>query len=448
MTIEKNKSLDSIIEILNIASREKDLMTVKDKVLPAILEILNLKKISIGAIDVGNSNMMRMIYTDIKTEFHEKYGIDTEYLRECESFEIPMSVYPESVKNVINNMQRIYFQKLDITNREQAELKNMIGDKFQGLAIFPMILNNKGIGLISFYLTEGEAITDADIEIIEHIAKALALMIEIHRKNEIISAIEKKNKEFAEALDMQRSLMSVNNISFLSGARISFNYQIGNDSCETEKLKSRLGGDYYEAIKISDSKALLFFADVMGHGVMSNYFVPLLKGMFKMVVWEDDLDPAEILTKVSRLIFSDLDCAGMFITCRVMMIDFDRNEICSANAGHTIPLLYSFVKEEISYLDKDRGKPLGIDPEYVYEDETYDMDEEAILFMYTDGIYENTNINGQTYKESNIIEIMKANKYSDSETICNDISEGIKTFVINRDDEELDDMMIVLIKNF
>ncbi|MGB5824726.1 MAG: PP2C family protein-serine/threonine phosphatase [Proteocatella sp.] len=449
MPIEKlNKSLDSIIEILNISTQEKSIMAVKDKILPTMVEILNLRRISIGIIGIEDADMMRMIYTDIKTEFHKKYGIETEYLKEINSFDIPLGVYPESVKNVINKMQYIYFENLDVNNPEQAELKSLIGDEYQGLAVFPIVLNNKGIGLISCYLTPERYLTEDKIDIIGQITKVLALMIEIYRKNEIISTIEKKNKEFAEALNMQRSLMSINNISFLSGARISFNYQIGNDSYDAERLKSRLGGDYYEAIKISDSKALLFFADVMGHGVMSNYFVPLLKGMFKMVVKEDNISPAEILTDVSKLIFSDLDSVGMFITCRVMLVDFASNKICSANAGHTIPLLYSFDKDEISYLEKDGGKPLGIDPEYLYEDETYDMDKESILFMYTDGIYENTNINGQTYKESNIVEIMKANKYSDSEDICNDIFEGIKTFIVNRDDDELDDMMIVLIKNF
>lgn len=423
-------------------------MDAKDKILPTMLGILKLKRISIGIIGIENVDMMRIIYTDFKTEFHKKYGIETEYLKGRRSFDIPIDVYPQHIKNVLNNRKYIYFKKLDIEKAEHLELKSMISDEYEGLAVFPIVLNNKGIGILSCYLTQDEYLSKDDIEITEQITKVLALMLEIYRKNEIISTIENKNKEFAEALNMQRALMSINNLSFLSGARISFNYQIGSESQETDRLRSRLGGDYYEAIKISDTKALLFFADVMGHGVMSNYFVPLLKGMFKMVVKEYNTSPAEILTNVSKLIYSDLDSVGMFITCRVMMVDFSTNKICSANAGHTIPLLYSFNKDEISYLDKDKGKPLGIDSEYIYEEEIYDMDNEAILFMYTDGIYENTNINGQTYKESNIVEIMKANKYSDSETICNDIFEGIKTFIINRDDEELDDMMIVLIKNF
>jgi len=443
-----NKSLNSIIEILNITTREKSVMDAKDKMLPTLFEILKIKRISIGIIGIEDAGIMRIVYTDFKTEFHKKYGIEKEYLKERNSFDIPIDAYPESFKNVIEKRKYIYFRKLDVTNPEQAELKNMISDKYLGLAVFPIVLNDKGIGIISFYLTQGEYLTEDDIDMTVQISKVLALMVEIYRKNEIISTIVKKNEEFAEALNMQRSLMSINNISFLSGAQISFNYQIGSDSQETDRLKSRLGGDYYEAIKISDSKALLFFADVMGHGIMSNYFVPLLKGMFKMVVKEDAISPAKILTRVSKLIFSDLDSIGMFITCRVMMVDFATNKICSANAGHTIPLLYSFDKDEISYLEKDRGKPLGIDSEYLYEEETYYMDKESILFMYTDGIYENTNINGQTYKESNIVEIMKANKYNDSETICNDIFEGVKTFIVNRDDDELDDMMIVLVKNF
>lgn len=452
MNIENNeKSVNSIIDILNITTVEKsiNITEAKEKILPILLNILKIKRISIGIINAKNPNIMRIIYTDFKTDFHKKFGIENKYLKEHQSFDIPIAVYPRVVKNnILQKKEMIYLKSLDENIADHIEVRQLIGDEYLGIAMFPIVLNSKGIGLLSCYLAEGEELSEHDIELTTQITKVLALMMEIYRKNEIISNIESKNKEFAEALKMQRELMSLNNISFLSGARISFNYQIGNGMDETDKIKSRLGGDYYEAIKLSESKALLFFADVMGHGIMSNYFVPLLKGMFKMIVRENITSPSEILSNVSRLIYSDLDSVGMFITCRVMLVDFLENKICSSNAGHTVPLLYSFKKDQISYLDKDRGKPLGVDAEYVYDEVIYEMDDEAILFMYTDGIYENTNINGQSYKESNIIEIMKANKYSDSETICNEILDGIRTFIINRDDDELDDMMIVLIKNF
>lgn len=450
MSTEINdKRLNSIIEILNITAQGKGIMEAKDSILPTLVDILKLKRISIGVLNVGSINTMRILYTDFKTEFHKKYGIETDYLKSKNSFDIPIDVYPSIIKeSILENKCYFYVEKLDDKNPQHLELQLMLGNEYSGFSIFPIVSDNNCLGLISCYLTNDEFLTEDDIELTLQICKVLALTIEIYRKNEIISSVENKNKEFAEALKIQRQLMSINNISFFSGARISFNYQIGCDNDNRNKLKSRLGGDYYEAIKLNESKALLFFADVMGHGVMSNYFVPLLKGMFKMIVKGSNTSPAKILTDVSRLIYSDLDSAGMFITCRVMMVDFEENTICSANAGHTIPLLYSYEKNRISYLDEDRGKPLGVDPEYEYEEFTYHMDSEAVLFMYTDGIYENTNINGQTYKESNIIEILKANKYSDSEMICNDILEAIKTFIINRDDDEIDDMMIVLIKNF
>lgn len=450
MVIDNNeKSMNSVIDILNVTTSEKSIMEAKGKIVPILLDILKIKRISIGIIDAKNPNIMRIIYTDFKTEFHKRYGIETKYLREHKAFDIPIAVYPNIIKrDVLFEKRNLYIKQLDPDILQHDEVKYMVGEGYVGIALFPIVLNGKGIGMLSCYLTEEEFLSEHDIEVISQITKVLALMLEIYRKNEIISSIERKNQEFAEALKMQRALMSLNNISFLSGAQISFNYQIGNGMDETDKIKSRLGGDYYEAIKLSESKALLFFADVMGHGIMSNYFVPLLKGMFKMIIRENITSPAEILSNVSKLIYSDLDSVGMFITCRVMLVDFLENKICSANAGHTVPLIYSFKQDKISYLDQDKGKPLGVDADYQYDEVIYNMDEEAIVFMYTDGIYENTNLNGQSYKESNIVEIMKANKYSDSETICNEILDGIKTFIINRDDDELDDMMIVLIKNF
>lgn len=99
MTIDNNeKSIKSIVDILNITTNEKNIMEAKEKILPILLDILKIKRISIAIINAKYPNIMRIIYTDFKTDFHKRYGIENKYLRDHQSFDIPIAVYPDIVK--------------------------------------------------------------------------------------------------------------------------------------------------------------------------------------------------------------------------------------------------------------------------------------------------------------------------------------------------------------
>ena len=194
MLIETNdKRLNSIIEILNITTQGNSIMEAKDSILPTLVDILKLKRISIGVLNAGSIDTMRIIYTDFKTEFHKKYGIETDYLKSKNSFDIPIDVYPDIIKaHILENRGYLYIDNLK--TRDYDELQQMIGDKYNGIAIFPIVSDDRCLGIISCYLSDGESLKEEDIELTLQICKVLALMIEIYRKNEIISSIEKKKQ--------------------------------------------------------------------------------------------------------------------------------------------------------------------------------------------------------------------------------------------------------------
>ena len=45
-----------------------------------------------------------------------------------------------------------------------------------------------------------------------------------------------------------------------------------------------VGGDFYHAIRVDDENIVYIVADVMGHGIVSNYAVAIIKGAFKVLV--------------------------------------------------------------------------------------------------------------------------------------------------------------------
>ncbi|WP_146640583.1 SpoIIE family protein phosphatase, partial [Escherichia coli] len=44
-----------------------------------------------------------------------------------------------------------------------------------------------------------------------------------------------------------------------------------------------VGGDFYYATKVDDAHIVYIVADVMGHGMVSNYVVAMIKGAFKVL---------------------------------------------------------------------------------------------------------------------------------------------------------------------
>ena len=169
MLIETNdKRLNSIIEILNITTQGNSIMEAKDSILPTLVDILKLKRISIGVLNAGSIDTMRIIYTD--------------YLKSKNSFDIPIDVYPDIIKaHIIENRGYLYIDNLKTRDYDYAELKQMIGDKYNGIAIFPIVSDYRCLGIISCYLSDGESLKEEDIELTLQICKVLALMIEIYR---------------------------------------------------------------------------------------------------------------------------------------------------------------------------------------------------------------------------------------------------------------------------
>ena len=61
----------------------------------------------------------------------------------------------------------------------------------------------------------------------------------------------------------------------------------GDDNVSIDYLNipyKYVGGDFCKFKKIDDNKYIFFIADVMGHGLMSNYFVAMMKGAINMLL--------------------------------------------------------------------------------------------------------------------------------------------------------------------
>ena len=201
------------------------------------------------------------------------------------------------------------------------------------------------------------------------------------------------NARLEEELQMARSIQEIlipqNGILELSGFRIA-------SRCCPEMA---VGGDFYDIWEVAPNRLGVFISDVMGHGVSAAFvtvFIKTVLAEFQQQIADNPGYLLEILnTRFNDLISSRL---FMFATAFCGIIDLNKGELICANAGHAFPFLYNTDRQAYDAIgDTHTGNGLGIWQESVYETTRYPFDASSKMFLYTDGVYEAKNPQGEEF---------------------------------------------------
>jgi len=103
--------------------------------------------------------------------------------------------------------------------------------------------------------------------------------------------------------------------------------------------------------------------------------------------------PAETLTKLNRLLVDDFP-AGKFVTLVYAVLDPAARTVTFANAGHLHPLLIT--SNGSRFVNVERGLPLGLSCGD-YSECTLNLPEGSRFVLYSDGMTEALNADGEEY---------------------------------------------------
>ena len=147
-----------------------------------------------------------------------------------------------------------------------------------------------------------------------------------------------------------------------------------------------VGGDYYDCIRLSDTKTGFCIADVSGKGIaaamlMSN-FQASLRALFTF-----DVSLESLVYKLNSIV--TLNAAGeKFITFFVARYDHESGALEYINAAHNPPVLYNTVSKDVSHL---RASCVGLgmlDEIPVVRKSEILIRDSSKLVCYTDGLSE------------------------------------------------------------
>ena len=291
---------------------------------------------------------------------------------------------------------------------------------------------NKVIGCI--VCSNSDSYTKDDLNILSILANQVAVGMQLYEYN----IIDVKHKLLANELNIlneqQRLIMDKSKMECNNEKELYYYHRPARV----------VGGDFYYATRVDEDNIVYIVADVMGHGIVSNYVVAMIKGAFK-VLCHQYKTPGEIMTNLNKMLYDEFDKMGVFTTCLISVFNTKDNTISVSNAGHYSPIIINndgLIKRDLNCV---KGIPIGILEESEYTSNVFNVTECPMICMFTDGVLEIKNKEKEEYGIGRLEEFLRKNYSNSQEKIVENIKTELKEFAST--DSYDDDIMIVMLKN-
>ncbi len=169
-----------------------------------------------------------------------------------------------------------------------------------------------------------------------------------------------------------------------------------------------VGGDYYDVFKLSDTELALVVADVSGKGMAAALLMSNLQATVKAyaTLESSESSPKDLCARVNRAICKSITI-GKFITFFYAVLDSTGRRLTYTNAGHNPPLI---ARQDGSCLRLETGGAvLGVFAGGSYERASIDLLPGDRLVMFTDGITEAADSNGEELGEERLTALLREN---------------------------------------
>ncbi len=201
-----------------------------------------------------------------------------------------------------------------------------------------------------------------------------------------------------------------------------------------------VGGDYCDFIKVADDKFLIIIADVCGKGIPAALIMSEVRASAHVLA-SMHIDLWDIVQRLNRLVHQSTS-EMRFVTFFAAEVNTSQRLLTYINAGHPPPMIYC--AGNVRTLT-DGTIPLGIfDALPQCAKKTEDFSPGSVFVSYTDGLSEQTNINGEEFGETRIREYVQSQTQLNAQSFSQKLLEELKNFAGGKDLD--DDVSLAIVK--
>lgn len=268
-----------------------------------------------------------------------------------------------------------------------------------------------------------------------------AVISVIHAKNgrqlvrnqaNISSQVSEIQFEFATAEKVQQHLLpNVENLSDIDSIDLSV----------IMKPAKQTAGDFYDFFKINDNTLAILIADVSDKGLPAAMFMMEVKQILQtLCIATKDIQSAVSSTNAA-VCKQNVDC--MFVTVWIGFLDITTGKCSYINAGHVPPIIID-KNGRTRFVATDPQPFIGAIENVEYTVHTFDLLADETLFLYTDGVTDAINSQGERFETARLLSILKSPTNSARE-LCDNVISSVHDFT--QQTEQFDDITLLALKN-
>lgn len=287
--------------------------------------------------------------------------------------------------------------------------ESIIMNRIRTAMVAPMLFKTERLGVI-YIDTQSRALafTNEELEMLTSIANQAAVAIINARMHQQLVEQHKLAREMEIARAIQMNLLP-KTYPDVPG------YQLSAMSLPAKQV----GGDYYDFLRLPDSRLGLAIADVSGKGVSAAILTATTRSYVQSETQHKDVSILGAIERINRMVARDVSGGSMYVTMVLAALDPTEGLIEYVNAGHAYPVLLS-PNGQVTFL-KAGGVFLGI-----AEDPSFTVGEVRIppggvLIMFTDGVTDVLDPAGQAFGADRFLELLRDKVHLGAEEIRNAI---------------------------
>ncbi|HNW28108.1 MAG TPA: SpoIIE family protein phosphatase [Spirochaetota bacterium] len=245
-----------------------------------------------------------------------------------------------------------------------------------------------------------------------------ARVLSLLRLKSVYSELYEKNIQIKKELDIAKRIQQFiipKNFSLVPYPRVSGCYLPIED----------IGGDFYDCYSLPDEKYGFLIADVTGHGIPAALVMSMAKMIFS--IYSSRYGSTHELFGSVNEQMTGLLLDTQYITAFFVIYDSKSKTLLYSNAGHTRALYYRAAKKQVVALDT-KGFFIGLAKDTVYEEKKHPVEPGDKLLLYTDGISELKNYNGEEFGENRLAKFMSEHNTVTGDSFCKALLDEVKSF--------------------
>jgi hypothetical protein len=174
-------------------------------------------------------------------------------------------------------------------------------------------------------------------------------------------------------------------------------------ACGITRPANTVGGDFYDILPLPDGRLVIAVGDVAGKGSPAALLMALLLAILRTLV-DEGLEAGELARRLNVQVARHAP-ASRFITLFFGIYELGTGKLTYVNAGHMPPLVRRAGTGTSERLGAT-GVALGMFEESTYEAESALLDPGDLLVLYSDGITEAENPQGEPFEDAGLERVL------------------------------------------